>query len=259
MIEEDREIDIVGITTVHGYEIVLSIECRDHARPADVTWVEGMAKKHEHLPTSKLVLWSRSGFTKAAHRKAAALKIDTVLQGEIEDKKWAEIALAFVNGMFKYVEPKFSAFVDVEVNEGMHERFQPCDHFSFGTKKLSAKQNIGALLPAIYGMPEIRTIVLDNAPEGESNFYVEWKFPDEIYVWNQEKRVGRLFRLGIEIKTSTEASSLEVRSTVRNEVVYTVATAATQRGEIDLLVKEIVGLPPALSLRFISKNNGRLT
>src|SRR5664279_2042823 len=75
---ELREVDIVAQCTVATYSIFLSIECRDHARPADVLWIEGVAKKHEHLPTSKLVLWSRSGFTKGALVKAKALKIDAI-------------------------------------------------------------------------------------------------------------------------------------------------------------------------------------
>jgi hypothetical protein len=35
-------------------------------RKADVTWVEEMTHKHNDLPTDVLILYSRSGFTKAA-------------------------------------------------------------------------------------------------------------------------------------------------------------------------------------------------
>ena len=51
IIGESREVDIVAEIIVATYPLFLSIECRDHARPADVLWIEGMAKKHEHLPT----------------------------------------------------------------------------------------------------------------------------------------------------------------------------------------------------------------
>lgn len=250
---EKREVDIVATTTVGGYELILSIECRDHERAADVTWVESMAKKHEHLPTSKLALWSRSGFTKSAIKKAKALKIDAVLQGEIADKEWAEIARAFVTGSLKFVEPEFSAFVDIELANGQRERLQPCEHLSLGYDKVPAEPHLGAILPSIYAMPEIRTAVLDHAPEGPSDFYFEWRFPGEVYVWNQDKQVGKLIRLGIGIKTLTATSPLQVRSAVYNDAAHTVATAKTNIGEIDFVIKEKKGLPPSLSVGLIKK------
>ena len=95
---EMREVDVVAKATVGAYDIYISVECRDHKRPADVTWIESMAKKHESLSTSKLVLWSRSGFTKAAIAKATALKIDTVSQANAASTDWATLArtLSFV-------------------------------------------------------------------------------------------------------------------------------------------------------------------
>jgi hypothetical protein len=250
---EEREVDIVATTTIGGYELVLCIECRDHERAADVCWVEGMAKKHEHLSTSKLVLWSRSGFTKPAIRKAKALKIDTVLKGELADKKWAELAKAFVKGRFKFVQPKFTAFVDVELSSGKRERFKPCDHLALGDENIPAEPEIGKILPTIYAMPEIRTAVLDHAPVGDADFYVEWTFPGDLYVWDQDQKIGKLTRIGIGIETSTETSSLIVRSAVHNDAVHTVATAKINIGEIDFIVKEVAGLPPAICARFIGK------
>lgn len=102
---EQREVDIVASKTVAGHKIVLSIECRDHGRPADVQWVESAATKHGHLPTSKLVLWSRSGFTKQALIKAKALKIDTVSQANATSPIWASLARDLVGGYVDYVVP----------------------------------------------------------------------------------------------------------------------------------------------------------
>ena len=90
--KEMREVDVVAKATVGTYDIYISVECRDHKRPSDVTWIESMAKKHESLLTSKLVLWSRSGFTKAAITKAKALKIDTVSQMSAASADWATLA-----------------------------------------------------------------------------------------------------------------------------------------------------------------------
>lgn len=67
-----REVDVCIESTVGGHPVVVSVECRDHGRPADVSWVEQMKAKHEHLATNALVLVSRSGFTKEASAVAKA-------------------------------------------------------------------------------------------------------------------------------------------------------------------------------------------
>jgi hypothetical protein len=56
--------------SVGGLKVIVSMECRDRARPADVGWVEQMHGKHSSLPTNTLVLVSNSGFTEAAEEKA---------------------------------------------------------------------------------------------------------------------------------------------------------------------------------------------
>jgi hypothetical protein len=61
-----REVDVVVRGKVGLQPVIVSIECRDHKRPADVTWVDAMKAKHERLPTSVLPLASRRGFTKQA-------------------------------------------------------------------------------------------------------------------------------------------------------------------------------------------------
>ena len=37
-----REVDIVADAVVAGYPLLISIEARDRARPADITWLESM-------------------------------------------------------------------------------------------------------------------------------------------------------------------------------------------------------------------------
>ncbi len=62
---------------VAGQSVVVSIECRDHKRVADVNWVDAMRAKHERLPTHALLLTSRTGFTAEALRVAADYGIQT--------------------------------------------------------------------------------------------------------------------------------------------------------------------------------------
>jgi hypothetical protein len=74
----EREIDICVETEVAANPVVVSIECTDRSRPADVKWVDEMKGKHERLPTNALVLISRNGFTPEAVRVAQACNIHTL-------------------------------------------------------------------------------------------------------------------------------------------------------------------------------------
>lgn len=67
---ELREVDVVISAREAGYDLVIGVECCDHARKATVEWVEQKCAKHASLATNKLVLVSRSGFTRPATRKA---------------------------------------------------------------------------------------------------------------------------------------------------------------------------------------------
>ncbi len=68
----EREVDMVTEGNLAGAALTVSVECRAHKRPADVSWVDEMCGKHERLPTTHLVLLSESGFTRSARAKAAA-------------------------------------------------------------------------------------------------------------------------------------------------------------------------------------------
>jgi hypothetical protein len=66
-----------------------AVECSESRRKATVEWVEQMAMKHESLPTSKLVLVSASGFSKAAVAKAKALGIEAYSLEWALESDWA--------------------------------------------------------------------------------------------------------------------------------------------------------------------------
>lgn len=72
-----REVDVCIEGHIGGHPVVVSVECRDHKRAADVQWVDAMKTKHERLPTNALILASRSGFTPEARTAAAIYGIQT--------------------------------------------------------------------------------------------------------------------------------------------------------------------------------------
>jgi len=79
-----REVDVVIAGTVGFHRVVVSLECRDHARVADVAWVEQMKAKHERLNTNALILCSRSGFSAEARRVAEASGIECIALEDVE-------------------------------------------------------------------------------------------------------------------------------------------------------------------------------
>jgi hypothetical protein len=62
----EREVDIVVEGEFDGEPVVVSLEVIEHSRPASLTWVEQMIGKHRNLPTNRLLLVSKSGFTRNA-------------------------------------------------------------------------------------------------------------------------------------------------------------------------------------------------
>lgn len=62
----NREVDVVIEGDFDGEPVVTSIEVVERSRPAGLPWVQEMIAKHRYLPTNRLVLVSKSGFTKTA-------------------------------------------------------------------------------------------------------------------------------------------------------------------------------------------------
>jgi hypothetical protein len=70
-----------------GYPITLLIECRDHDRPQDVSWIEALIGKYLHQ-MAHVIAVSSSGFTSQALDKAKAVGITTMVIEEARDTNW---------------------------------------------------------------------------------------------------------------------------------------------------------------------------
>lgn len=91
-VKKDREVDIVIESEVAGHPIVVGVECTRTKRPANVEWVEHMAKKHEHLPTNMLVLVSGGGYSHDALAAAKHYKVEVLTVDEAMVVDWTTIA-----------------------------------------------------------------------------------------------------------------------------------------------------------------------
>ena len=79
-----REVDVVIEGKVGNHPVTVSVECRDHKRVADVTWVDMMKSKHDRLDTNALILASRSGFTPEARNVAGKYGIEVFALEDVE-------------------------------------------------------------------------------------------------------------------------------------------------------------------------------
>jgi hypothetical protein len=86
-----REVDVCIEGHVGGHAVMVCVECRDHKRIADVTWVDGMKAKHDRLPTNALILASRRGFTPEARTAADSCGIKTFSLEDVDQADFPKL------------------------------------------------------------------------------------------------------------------------------------------------------------------------
>ena len=251
---ELREVDVVARGTVSTHDIYMSIECRDHARPADVTWIECKAKKHESLPTSKLVLWSRSGFTKAAILKAKALKIDTFSEVEAINADWAKIARDIVGGYVDYLTPTFlTPVIDVMLPDKTLFRIEDASTVSWEN---AAGKNVGSmqvLITNIQYRPDLATVFLDHAPIGSGEFHIEVKPDEPWFTMTVDGKRASIQRILIGVSTVMERASSDTASANIDGCVMTLTSANFSSGKLESFIIESPDGSPVVQTKYISK------
>jgi hypothetical protein len=235
---EPREVDIVAETTLPGYDepVLIKIEVQDRSRRADVTWVELMAKKHEHLPSGTLILWSGSGFAKAALKKAAALGIKTVATGRALDAPWASAARELLGGTVQLVNPTFEAVVDVTLEDGTKVRWTVAPGMVL---ELSPEVPLEAVVTGIMNDPRTRAVVLDHAPgKGEGDFFSVLTLPAFCTVRRSDGLRAVYDRLIVGIHTRSDVVLSDVRTAQHGGAVITLAEGEFESGTLQFVMKE---------------------
>jgi len=233
-----REVDIVVEGSVTNHPIFLSIECRDHTRIADVTWIEFMAKKHEHLPTSKLVLWSKSGFTKPALLKAKALKIETVSQTNAASTDWARLARELMDGRLQFVTPSYTAFMDVDPLGGEPRRLDDVSKAAWYDGDRTLIGTIPALIQFFATDNKAATALLDNTTVGEKDFHAVLIPPEPWFTDLPEGGLAQIRRIGISVQTFAENVPITTASALNEGKVFTLASAKLDVGTLEALIQE---------------------
>lgn len=85
-----REVDILIEITTPGIDTPtrIAIECRDHGRTSDTTWVDQLIGKYADLPVNRIIAVSRKSFTGSAQRKAQRSNIETRSLAEALATDW---------------------------------------------------------------------------------------------------------------------------------------------------------------------------
>lgn len=89
---ERREVDVCVYATVSGKSVTLALECRDHKRKADQTWIDTLRGKYANLPVDKVVAVARGGFAKTARAAAEKARIQTLTLEEATSANWHLLA-----------------------------------------------------------------------------------------------------------------------------------------------------------------------
>ena len=233
-----REVDIVAQTTISSYNYCLSVECCDHARPADVTWIESMAKKHESLPTTNLVLWSRSGFSQSALLKAKALKIQAISQAEAVKVDWAQTPKDLVGGFVFHVKPTFQPFIDIRLNDGSCRRLEGVDKAVWYNARGEIVGNMEALIAFLYHHPGVQNAFLNHAPMGEGNFYFELPPSEPWFIASEDSNQAAITRIGISVFTEGERAALTAVSAIFDDTATTLAIADLKSDKLEFLTVE---------------------
>jgi len=83
-----RQIDILLKGKVGPYEITTIVECKDHARKLEVTFVDAIHSKAQDVNANKAVLVSTKGFTNGAIKKARLLGIGVCTIHDALVERW---------------------------------------------------------------------------------------------------------------------------------------------------------------------------
>lgn len=82
---ESREVDVSIRYRLGSVELLVTVECRDRSRTEDVTWIEQLATKRDHIGAAHTIAVSSTGFSAPAILAAKRHGISTRVIGELSD------------------------------------------------------------------------------------------------------------------------------------------------------------------------------
>ena len=249
--DEEREVDIVLKYKLGNHDVIVSIECTDTKRPADSTWVERMSKKHEFLPTSKLVLWSANGFYRPAITMAEKLGIDIVSPNTDRDVEWSNFSKILNDGFIKLVQSEFTFFIDVIDTDGNKIRLDSPHDYIFKVENSETYFSILQLRTYIMNQQLVGSMLLDHASNDQKDFWLQFIPPFECQVQKENGEWVKPFRIGFGIKTDVEETRTESKTIEYEKTLATLAVGKLKSGSLELFVEEQKNENPKLSAQLV--------
>jgi hypothetical protein len=221
---EQREVDIVVRSQVGDYPLVLSVEVRDRSRRAGSGWVEEMAGKHQALQTNKLVLVSKSGFTKPAMEKARAREIETLTIEEACVTDW-DLALKLEGqGVFQFFNIQFHCSAHIAGKSDWHPAYLSDTVILPSGERTS----VGDIVSFVLSNPTAKQAILSHFDlTKEQEYHVVYDVPTGTLLENAPHVQKSLVKLSIGLHLDFEATPVELASGRfrGREIIYGQATA----------------------------------
>lgn len=202
---ERREVDILVTAIAGGYTVQLGIEVVSWSRPADTPWVEKMRAKHENLPIDKLILISKSGFSKPALCKAEFYGIEALTLEEASEADWPLIATLTTTGVFEVMTISFDTVGVLQQDGGPQELIPIPLTASFPT--LQGLMTIGQFVYSILDKQDVRDILRENVfSDQPHDFWFRYTHPNGLWRYEEEGKAGQFTELRVGLKVLNSAS-----------------------------------------------------
>lgn len=173
------EVDVCIELTAAGHPLCVGIECCDSGRRATKEWVNEMSGKHSRLPTDKLILASRAGFTKNAMKVARHLNLPTLDMKIARDGDVAKVVGRAAELFAKTIQ--YSAgevLADVGATDDMHaERVRTNPDTSVFTEDGNLVGMISEYVTSVLTGAQVRDDFLRTANDEHKSFTVELGVP----------------------------------------------------------------------------------
>jgi Restriction endonuclease len=210
---EDREVDILIESETAGHKLAISIECVASRRKATVEWVERMWAKHQNLPTNKLVLVSRSGFTADARAKAALLNIDAVDLSRALEADWNSVISQLAQLEVTVVDSELTWCKAVLPEPPI----RPVSGIESAILYLPTGQPLGTLQEMIHSFqqsPNLKKVInsVGGHPEGAAELENVIEFPDGTFFVAPDRTPIRILRVRFGLTATWRSSPVALET-----------------------------------------------
>jgi len=256
----EREVDIVIEVDVGDRRVLIGVECQARSRPADVGWIEEMIGKHATLPTNKLVLVAKAGFTQQARTKAEALNVDVLTLAEAKVVDWTTIAGKQPHLSVATVTTIIVAASGVFAWDGPSGPLPGLDlETVVYTARGERQGTIADIAQSSVSKPEVALDIARSATEGENSYILTCDPPLRSFVRDEGDRLVEVMQLRFVLHVSVgEKIPIPLEHQAYGPTQVAVGTTDHIGHGAIVVVSEREGRPRELTVRVVVDEAGRV-